>query len=296
MDKSYTQPGDLQVQFSLARESTSFPDIRLIPVESLVPHEFEDPQRSYRLIERINTDGVLQNPIIVRPLDDDGQEFVVLDGANRTSALRTMGVQHALVQVIAVDDPGLNLTTWNHVVSGISSHELMNRMKLSSNLLMDLGQVEDVLVDDEYLPVVQIHLSEVEVFNAYTLNDGPTKRIQAINQLVDTIKKDAVIHRTHIDDMKMIKDIYDDVGALLVFCDLSLNDISRTVRSGQLLPAGITRFTVSPRALRVNYPLSELKSSIPLNEKNEKLKQWINALFSNKRIRIYNEATIMFDE
>ena len=296
MEKSYTTSGDLQVQLSIAQESPAFPDIRLVPVKNLVPHEFEDPQRSKRLVERINTDGILQNPIIVRPLDDEGQEFVVLDGANRTNALRTMGVQHALVQVIAIDDPGLNLTTWNHVVSGISSHELMNRMKLSSNLLLDLGQVEDVFVDDEYLPVVQIHLSEVEVFNSYTSNDGPAKRIMAINQLVDTIKKDAVIHRTHINDMKVIKEIYEDVAAMLVFCDLSLVDISRTVRSGQLLPAGITRFTVSPRALRVNYPLRELKSSTPISEKNGKLKQWINALFSKKRIRIYNETTIMFDE
>lgn len=296
MDESYTLSEDLNVQLSIAQESIAFPDLRLVPVKSLVPHEFEDPHRASKLIERIGTDGVLQNPIIVRPLDENGQEFIVLDGANRTNALLKMGVQHALVQVFAVDDPGLNLTTWNQVVSGLSSHELMRRMKLSSNLLLDLGQIEDVLVGDEYLPIVQIHLSEVDVFNAYTANDESTNRIRAINQLVDTIKKDAIIHRTHIADMRMIKDIYNEVAALLVFCNLSLNDISRTVKSGQLLPAGITRFTVSPRALRVNYPLSELKSTIPLREKNEKLIQWINVLFSKKRIRIYNEATIMFDE
>ncbi len=63
-----------------------------------------------------------------------------------------------------------------------------------------------------------------------------------------------------------------------------------------LAPPGITRFTISPRALRVNYPLADLSADSSLEAKNEALQRWINERMARKGVRYYAEATVLYDE
>jgi len=65
---------------------------------------------------------------------------------------------------------------------------------------------------------------------------------------------------------------------------------------GYVLPTGITRFTVSPRALHLNYPLHELSSAKPIEYKEAYLQRWIQERIKNKNMRYYAEATFIFDE
>ncbi len=53
---------------------------------------------------------------------------------------------------------------------------------------------------------------------------------------------------------------------------------------------------MTPRALRVNYPLSELMDGKTLVEKNNALQQWLQARIVDRGVRCYEEATILFDE
>src|SRR5579859_1427896 len=85
-------------------QSTETPDLRILPIELLIEHEYNDAQRTGPLAKRLEAEGLLKNPPIVAPLDDDPR-FVVLDGANRTTALNALGYQHCLVQVVKYEDP-----------------------------------------------------------------------------------------------------------------------------------------------------------------------------------------------
>jgi hypothetical protein len=58
----------------------------------------------------------------------------------------------------------------------------------------------------------------------------------------------------------------------------------------------LTRFVVSPRALRVNYPLDRLASSDALEAKRAELRLWTQAAVGQRRVRYYAEATFLFDE
>ena len=64
----------------------------------------------------------------------------------------------------------------------------------------------------------------------------------------------------------------------------------------QLIGNGVTRFSISPRALRLNYPLSELAADKSLAEKNAILERWIQEKIASMRVRTYTEATVLFDE
>jgi hypothetical protein len=58
----------------------------------------------------------------------------------------------------------------------------------------------------------------------------------------------------------------------------------------------VTRFHISPRALRLNYSLDELASSKSLEEKNQTLNHWLQDRVSRKSLRFYTEPTVVFDE
>src|SRR5262245_40397122 len=107
--------------------SSQLPDLRIVPTEHLFLHEDVEPGRVERIVERLSQDQVLKNPIIVAELDDFGH-YVVLDGANRSTALKQLGVRDALVQVVDYGDPEVKLDTWYHLVSDIDKHDLFARI------------------------------------------------------------------------------------------------------------------------------------------------------------------------
>ena len=79
-------------------EGQSLPDLRIVPRAQVHLHEDTDPARVQRLVRDLRADGILRNPPIAAPLAPDG--FVVLDGANRTSALLALEAQMVLLQVV----------------------------------------------------------------------------------------------------------------------------------------------------------------------------------------------------
>src|SRR5688500_12969377 len=88
------------------------PDLRIVPLDLLIDHEYIAAQRTAPLAQRLQAEGLLKNPPIVAPLDLDGgdERFVVLDGANRTTALHTLGYPHVLVQVVDYETPFVTLS------------------------------------------------------------------------------------------------------------------------------------------------------------------------------------------
>ena len=100
-------------------DSVVTPDLRILPVDCLIEHEFNDSQRTAPLAHRLEAEGILKNPPIVTPLEDEESRYVVLDGANRTTTLAYLGYPHALVQVVPYEPPQGTLTTWHHVITDL---------------------------------------------------------------------------------------------------------------------------------------------------------------------------------
>ena len=47
------------------------PDLRILPIDVLVEHEYNDAQRTAPLAKRLEAEGLLKNPPIATPLGDD---------------------------------------------------------------------------------------------------------------------------------------------------------------------------------------------------------------------------------
>jgi hypothetical protein len=113
---------------------------------------------------------------------------------------------------------------------------------------------------------------------------------------VNAYKTRASLDRTSQTLIDSFKPIYSDLTALVIFPGFKIKTVLKLAAQQIVLPTGITRFTVSPRALHLNYPLHELSSGKSIEYKEAYLKHWIEERVKKKGVRLYSEATFLFDE
>jgi hypothetical protein len=293
---------------SKSSEHLNLPDLRLIPTESLVLHEFADEKRVARLEQRLRTDGYLKSPPIVAPIPG-GDRFVVLDGANRTSALARIGCPHALVQVVDYGSEQVQLFTWHHLITGRPPETFLQEIKSVEGLVVETASLDEAraALNERWILayVVSPQGDGAGEMVVYTL-DGipgtehhtPENSTVLLNATVGTYKSDpkVAIHRVNSDDLAELMPYYDDVSGLVVFPSYSPDDILKLAQTGVKVPTGITRHIISPRALRVNVPIALLYSSDSLEVKNAWWHDQLKRKLASNEIRLYQESTYLFDE
>jgi hypothetical protein len=271
------------------------PDLAFVPVDKLLIHEWHDDQRTPPLVERMLASGVFRNPPIVSPLKDGSGRYMVLDGANRTTALQKMDYPHALVQVVNPDDPGLKLMNWNHVVWGLAPQDFLDGLQGIPDARLMPGKSDRAsLIGDRDLAIVQ--MPRGERYSLCTDTQELTQRVGLLNAVVDSYIQRASLDRTSDWSVVRLVAAYKNLSGLVIFPRFDIQQVLNLAGQGCLLPPGITRFQVSPRALHVNYPLEALATGEPLEEKNAALQLWLKERIERKGVRYYSEATFLFDE
>jgi hypothetical protein len=274
------------------------PKLAFIRIDDVVFHEYHDDTRTQPLIERIRESGLFRNPPIATPLHDDTSRYMLLDGANRVSALRDMGFPDVLVQVVEAETPGLKLENWNHVLWEMEPARLLTSIRDIPNINLlpteECDVVEPNLWGDCGLALVQVNNGHI--YTTCTPETELVRRVHLLNEIVDCYKDRAHLDRTGVRCIDDLRPLYPHLCGLIVFPLFDIQSIMRLAAQGFLLPAGITRFTVSPRALHINYPLYELAADRSLEEKNAALSEWVQKRIARRGVRYYEEATFLFDE
>lgn len=276
---------------------TRLPILRIVAADSLRLHESHDPGRTHPLVTTLRRDGYLKNPPVIAPLDNGHIHYVVLDGANRVSAFALLEYPHVLAQVVDYESEDVTLGAWNHLVVSLSTQALLTRLQgLPSVRLVELPLAE-----------ARARLSQHEVLCYLVLPDGgvmaalgETNNLEiwarTLREVVEVYMPHGKIFRTQQDELTGLDDFSSTGSALVVFPHFRPNQVMELARGQGRLPAGITRHLISPRALRVNYPLEELSAAFSLEEKNLRLKEWLHQKTVNQSVRFYAEATVLYDE
>lgn len=274
----------------------SIPDLRIVPLASLVPHEEHDAQRSEPLTARIAEAGTWLNPPVVAPMGAD--RFVILDGANRHFALQSLGYQYILVQVVDYESSAVQLDTWYHVVSALSWFEFLRNIREIKGLEVeaaDLLSARAALAQRRVLAYVVLRDGQ-----AYTLQSTAhtlAERNRALRQIVDTYKDRGTLNRINTDTLSEARQLHPDAVAIVVFPHYEPVEIVVAARDSAYLPPGITRHVIHGRAMRLHYPLDAFREDgKSLEQKNAELKTWLQELTAHKRVRYYAESTYLFDE
>lgn len=269
------------------------PKLLILPADALVLHEDVDVRRVEPLVKRLQMDGLLKNPPVAAecsPAADPGR-YVILDGANRTTALWKLEAPHHLVQV--VDYGEVELDTWGHLVTGITQ-ELFADSLAKTELNLELATRQDA----------RERLARHEIAASIASPNGKVLALPAHGSETETLRRltsvyngQSTIHRVTSDDLAELLPYYQDVAALVRFPRYTQDEILYLASNGHKLPTGITRHMIPGRALRVNLPLSILMDAQQsTRQKNEWLHAWISHKLAQREIRYYQEATFLFDE
>lgn len=269
------------------QSSAPHPDLRIIPVENILPHEEHDSQRSIPLIESIKNSDHISNPPIVAPIDQDN--YVILDGANRYHSLCHLGYKHVLTQVVRYDSNQVELGVWNHVVGGWRQEEFVRHLQelhdVKSSPGWSSGALAEILLKDGLVIGIQGPLHDIY------------ERNRILRQVVRIYQQNARLNRTAASEPAEIWGLYPDAIALVLFPHYSAADIMASAKHQAFLPPGISRHIIDGRVLKINYPLEWLRDETSsIEEKNRHLQIWIQDKLANRGVRYYAEGTYQFDE
>jgi hypothetical protein len=272
------------------------PELRIVRTQDLRPHEQVDEGRADPLVRSLQVDGILKNPAVVMPFADR-EGYIVLDGANRTVALQRLDVPHTLVQVVQAHDGSTQVGSWSHVLMGASADQVLGVLRQANGLELHPSDRERARLHLDLTGALAVLItSDERVTEVIGGNSSLPDRVRALNQLVEAYQPMCRIERTSAAQATGLHELYPEFSCLVVFPRFPIEDVLAVVSQGMLFPTGVTRFAIAPRALRVNYPLEKLASSVSLEEKQRELMEWVRARVQGRRVRYYAESTVLFDE
>ncbi len=275
---------------------STFPDLRILPIDALLPHEEHDAQHAQPLLERLRSATGWLNPPVIAPIEDTDC-FVILDGAHRHYCLQTLGFAHILAQVVSYNSPAVTLDTWHHAVRGLPAEELLSSLHAVQGVAAQETTLLSARAALASRTIVAYVVSREGVVVTLHNDDASVTRTAMLRRVVDSYRHRGDINRVTHDAINDVNQLYPDVAGIVVFPPYKPEEITVAARDGDLLPPGITRHVIRGRALRLNYPLDELRANnTPLTEKNARLRQWLQERLDAKQVRFYAEPTFLFDE
>ena len=269
--------------------SGGFPDLRIVSVRDLLLHEDVDLERVARLLDRLSADGILRNPPIVASFPGSDR-YLLLDGANRVSAIENLDIPHLLVQVESYENQDLEIRHWNHVVRDIEADRIVEYARS----IPGVDMVEGEAPVEGYLASFVTDDDEAH----HLVTSAPMKeRVKHLRAIVDIYYKgEARLDRVNHADVASLRQQHPHFGALVTFPDFTKDDVRAIAEAGDRLPSGVTRILVPRRVLGFNLRLPLLKSNLPLEEKRRWLVDEIQHKVSEHKVRYYQEPTFVFDD
>jgi len=275
---------------SRALPAGRLPELHMAPLDEVVLHEDPDMERVARLVDRFSADGVLRNPPVVGRAGDGRR--ILLDGANRVTALRTLGYAHVMVQEIDLFDPGLTLETWHHVVEHLAADDLLAHAARIPGVTVreggDCGPDSPGTVARLRFPDGR----EVRLTEGGALVD----RVVKLQELTRHYHRFAYFDRVSYTSLEDLRRNYPNLTALVSFPSFTREDLQDLTRQNLRIPSGITRVCLPVRVLRFNLHLEILRAELSLEEKEAWLQQTIQQKVAEKAVRFYGEPTFLFDE
>lgn len=272
------------------------PLLKIVPLNALLVHEYVDQGRLTPLKDLILEDGILKNPPLVLPTPKNPDEYVVLDGATRTGVFRELAFPHLLVQVIRPDKEKLELRTWNQVVLDVPPARLLSALR-DAGLKITTSETTTLGADlDSNDSAAQLVMADGTIKLLPGTNDSLAQRTNCLNVSLEICRQVGRVERTALAEIQSLRQVYPHLTALFIIQPFTMNEVITMASEDCCMPAGLTRFIVSPRAIRLNYPLARLRNEDPLAMKQRKLEDWVRLRVQERRVRYYAESTYVFDD
>jgi hypothetical protein len=274
------------------------PNLKLVPADSVHFHERPERNRTLRLVERLREEKRLRNPPIVARLDRE--EYVLLDGANRVSAMKELGYSLVPVQIIEYGDPEVRLKGWHHllvegkklnlrsVYAGLDSVDVVEVPSGALTPLLELRRAFSVFVDET-----------TKCWGIFPRSGRIELRswMSVLSQVVASYEGKTRLERIKISEFAELPEVFRSLEhELLLFPTISKVELLQLVQEGVMIPTGLTRHLIPGRALGLNLDLALLEERISDESKVARFQELIDDLELRGRIRFYEESAFIMNE
>ncbi|HHW84679.1 MAG TPA: hypothetical protein GX400_00540 [Chloroflexi bacterium] len=269
--------------------------LRLVPTDQVFPHERFHPARVERLKKRLTHEGRLVNPPIVAEMS--GGRYVVLDGATRVTSFQQLNIPHIIVQVVDFQRNNVKMNTWFHAVHGGRGESLVQVVGRVTGLQLTplpVDALPHALWERSALGYLVTAERSGYLLELTDRSNGDW--IDVLVELVDAYGAWGDVGRTLDTDLDALQAQYPDLAGLFVYPQFAPEIVIQVAERGRLLPAGITRFLIPGRILRLNAPLDMLAAGVALSVKADWLDRLVEEKLANRGVRYYEEPVMLLDE
>ena len=268
------------------------PTLKIVDIDTLRFHENPDDFRKAKLAERFKTEKILKNPPIVAQRGGNS-EYIILDGANRVTALVGLGLKQIVVQVVDIDDNQLIIDSWHHAIEKLDRDFFKKHISdIEGITCFDHG---GDMSDNDKERLCTLIFSDGR--SCTVVSDGDLGTLVGrLSQMTDLYLHDNIYDRVSYINLEHLKMHYPDFRTLVAFRNFDKEELLELALNGIKLPSGITRVFLPKRALGLNMDLNFLEADRSLEVKNRELDEMILAMVRAKSIRFYREPTFAFDE
>ncbi|MGE7217392.1 ParB N-terminal domain-containing protein [Priestia koreensis] len=235
--------------------------LELIPVDRLKFHEEGDSQRIKRIMQEIQRDGVLKNPIMVSELQNG--DYFLLDGLHRSLAIKELGFKYILAQKVELTQPQVKLLSW--------THQVPDHINLKPYLISGKSEV----------PCFTLARSgqEITVYGPKDIHE----RVEFMHQLTTNYYKDNELLR-----LPELPDFLAPGSQYVSFIPFNKNEFDEIILKNIVTPPGITRLLIPGRILNLQFPLTLLEE-----ERYNEFQHHLSAY--QPRLRKYTEEVYMVE-
>jgi len=222
--------------------------LRVVAVADLVLHEAVEARRARAVVAGMELSGVLTDPVVAAPAPDG--RWLVLDGAHRTTALGTLGIEFAVVQRMELDGlepvvdtatPAARVDSWSHDIR--DAHPTVVAAVLAA------GQRGHAEGGSAVVATASAAGTEVGVRSGPALSD----RLEAMWALADCYAGADYVRTQHADPAPP------GTTVRVSWAPIRVTDLLDLAELGAELPAGVSRFVLPGRLLGLRVPLAELR-------------------------------------
>ncbi|MFZ5517152.1 MAG: hypothetical protein ACOY90_10970 [Candidatus Zhuqueibacterota bacterium] len=270
------------------------PKLKILPISDIIFHEEPDTERSARLVEYLRKENRLKNPPVVAT-HAGTTKHILLDGANRLTALQKLDIPDVLVQEIDLFDPGLIFLQWHHAVEQFSKELFLSNIAKLPEISIAQTSGTSITNEEDGELLCQIQFADASIF-AVRAHEDLFQRVRDLQGITDLYHGSQFMDRVSYTNLEHLKNNYPQFSALIVFRKITKEELVQVTDHGMRIPSGITRIILPKRALRLNVPLDLLRFDVSAAQKNHWLNKRINDQIKDKSIRFYHEPTFLFDE
>jgi phosphoglycerate dehydrogenase-like enzyme len=279
--------------FLNSEQASSLLSLQVIAIDQVSPHEEVDEKRVARLKAAISDSMMLIDPPIATYWNG---RYVILDGATRFTSYKQLGFEHMVFQVVDAQQDSFTLHTWYHAISSDYSF---------GELLVHLQEIEHIAFErmNSQKPQTPFQNDSVLCYlvdreEHYTLikAEPGLDRMVILNQLVAAYTAWGRVERTLVTDVPRLIEQFPDLTAVAIFPQFSPETVFTTASRGDFVPAGLTRFVIPGRILRLNMKLDRIRESGSLASKRAWFKKYLSNRLTTSRLRYYQEPVVILDK